>query len=292
MVASSQIEATTPVPGSCYAQNTYMVQAFCRLIPVILQTYFLSILFAYPKQISVIRLSSHFRDKCPLLLASLVFIFGFTKSSTMGILRSGVFGGFSNKVGASVGRRVNGQNIVTGLHHPSNKPFTADQHRQNYKFSLLNGFLSQLSPLIAIGFRNFTKKNTAYNAAFKFNFKTAFILVAEMYKINYPGIVYSRGNVCKPCCLQVSSAAGFVNFTWAAETQTQFSRIIDRATFVIYNVNKNVFLAQRNAAQRQDLGYQFELPPDFAGDELHCYMNFNSENGKLTGESVYGGMVV
>jgi hypothetical protein len=210
----------------------------------------------------------------------------------MGILHSGVFGGFSNKVGANIGRRVNGQNIVTGLHHPSNKPLTADQRLQNNKFSLLNGILSQLSPLIAIGFRNFTHKNSTYNAAFKFNFKIAFILVGDEYKINYPKIVYSKGNVCKPCCLHVSPAPGFVDFIWAAEAQTQFGRVTDRATFVIYNADKDVFMAQRSAVQRLDLGYQFELPPDFAGDELHCYMNFNNENGKLTGDSVYGGMVV
>jgi hypothetical protein len=210
----------------------------------------------------------------------------------MGILHSGIFGGFSNKVGASVGRRVNGQNIVTGLHHPSNKPLTDTQRSQTDKIALLAQFLGKISPLITIGFKHFTKKNTAYNAAFKYNYKTAFMLISGQYQINYPNIAYSKGNVCKPCCLHIAPAPGFVNFSWVPEAQTQFGRVTDRATFVIYNADKNVFMAQRNAVQRQDLGYQFELPPDFAGDELHCYMNFNSDNGKLTGESVYGGQLL
>ena len=210
----------------------------------------------------------------------------------MGILNSGIFGGFSNKTGANVGRRVNGQNVVTGLHHPSTKPPNEVQRTQTKRISLLAQFLGPISPLIAIGFKQFTKKNSAFNAAFKFNYKTAFVMVGAEHHINYPKIIYSKGNVCKPCCLRVAAAPGFIRFSWVAEVQTMFGRINDRATFLIYNAHKNIFMAERNAALRQDLVYQFAVPADFAGNELHCYMNFNNENGKLTGESVYGGQIL
>jgi len=210
----------------------------------------------------------------------------------MGILHSGLSGGFSNKTGANVGRRVNGQNIVTGLHHPSTKPLTEAQIIQNQRFGLLTQFLSKISPLLSVGFKHFVKKNSPYNAAFKFNYKTATVNEGSGYRVDYPKIIYSKGNVCKPCCLRVAAIPGFVSFSWVPEVQTMFGRVNDRATFLIYNVQKNIFMAERYAALRQDLVYQFAVPADFAGDELHCYMNFNNENGKLTGESVYGGQIL
>ncbi|WP_285058081.1 DUF6266 family protein [Pedobacter ginsengisoli] len=210
----------------------------------------------------------------------------------MGILNSGIFGGFSNKTGPVIGRRVKGKNVVTALYHPSLTPATQIQLVENHRFGLLISFLSLLNPLIAVGFKDFTKRNSPFNAAFKFNYKTAFILVNGQYQIDYPKIVYSKGNVCKPCCLHIAAVPGAIGFSWVPVAQTQFGRITDRATFVIYNADKNRLLIRQNGALRKDLAYQFEIPADFAGDELHCYMNFNNENGKLTGESVYGGLLL
>jgi len=210
----------------------------------------------------------------------------------MGILRSGIFGGFSNKTGANIGRIVNGVNVVTGLHHRRTSPRAASEEQNSRKFALLMNYLSLMNPLIAIGFRQFTKNNKPLNAAYKFNFPTAFEGEAEILSINYPAIVYSKGNACRPSCLTLTPAVNSVVFEWATESQTCYSRKNDKATFLIFNTEKGFFLARQAAALRQDLSYGFALPPDFAGDELHCYMNFNSADGKLTGESTYAGAIV
>jgi hypothetical protein len=210
----------------------------------------------------------------------------------MGILRSGVFGGFSNKTGANIGRQRKGTSIVTGLYHPRRVPPTVAERRNMDKFSLLSDFLNKLNPLINIGFKGFTKGNTPLNAAYKFNYTTAFLDHGDHYTVDYPKIKYSKGNVCRACCLQITTLENALLFHWLAESQTLYNRTGDKATFAIYNVEKDIFLFEQNACLRKDLGYEFKLPANFAGNELHCYMNFNSADGKTTGESVYAGQLV
>ena len=210
----------------------------------------------------------------------------------MGILPSGIFGGFYKKTGPVVGRITKGKNVVTGLYHPSTNPSTEKQLTEQQKFTMLNAFFNGISPLVNIGFKLFAKRRNALNEAYKFNCPNAFVLVGGQYQIDYPKMVYSRGNVDRPNGLQIAVINGHVAFSWIAVEETMFCRLNDKATFLVYNAVRNEFIWTINAAERQQLGYSLEMPSEYAGDLLHCYMNFNNENGKITGDSVYAGLLI
>lgn len=44
-------------------------------------------------------------------------------------------------------------------------------------------------------------------------------------------------------------------------------------------------------AVRGDLEFFMEIGTDWQGETLHCYVSFNNESGKLTGNSLYVGAV-
>lgn len=72
----------------------------------------------------------------------------------MGILRKGIFGGFENRTGFLIGRRVRGKSVVTALRHEVLKPRTQAQIDQQLKFELVVSFLKWFKSLIAIGFKD------------------------------------------------------------------------------------------------------------------------------------------
>lgn len=104
--------------------------------------------------------------------------------------------------------------------------------------------------------------------------------------LNYSKLVYSRGKLSTPCAPKVTAVPDGLQFTWQNAVQNEFNLYTDRATFMVYNADKRIAVIKENVALRKNMAYVFELPNDFAGDNLHCYMSFNSANGKVVGDSV------
>jgi hypothetical protein len=210
----------------------------------------------------------------------------------MGILNSGILGGFRNKTGTVIGRRYRGQDIMTGLYKISEKPEQDGEVIQQHRFSILNSFLSRISALVDIGFKQHAKKKSAVNAAYSFNAPHAYINDGEETVLNYPKLVYSRGQVDTPDYPQVSfSGEDTIVFSWLPQEQSMYSRANDKASFLIYIPENSQAIIVKNGALRADLSFGVELPPKATTGTFHCYMNFNNDSGKLVGDSVYVGML-
>jgi hypothetical protein len=214
----------------------------------------------------------------------------------MGILRSGIFGGFRKKAGPLVGRRVRGQNIITGLHHPSTKTPTQKQLDAQMKFSLLTSFLSAISELVNIGFKHYAKNRSPLNVAYSYNSDNAFVLEDDQYLLNYPKIIYSRGHIEPPdsarVVLERSSSVRSIKFSWSPQGQSAYCQYTDLGSFLVYNPANMKAVTALNTIDRYALGYTVVLPPDFEDGTVHCYMNFASANEKIMGDSVYVGVIV
>jgi hypothetical protein len=217
----------------------------------------------------------------------------------MGILKSGLLGPFRNKTAYVIGRRRRGQNVMTGLHKKSNKAPSESQLEERLKFGLLNSFLSDISSLADKGFKRYAKVQTPLNVAYSYNVKHAFVKQGEEWQINFPKMVYSRGHVDTPDGAMVTLVSGEVDgpdskilFSWDAQKQTASCQYTDMASFLVYNASKKNAMILRNAVDRYALSYEHQLPLRFMGDTLHSYMNFDSLDGRQTGQSVYLGLLV
>ncbi|ACU04564.1 MULTISPECIES: DUF6266 family protein [Pedobacter] len=210
----------------------------------------------------------------------------------MGIQRSGILGPFRNKVGPAVGRHHMGQDLLLPLPHTSNKPPTPAQTEARLKFGLLNSFLKRIKLLVNVGFKAYVKHNSPVNEAYSYNADRAFVKDGDSFLINYPKMVYSRGHVVGPEGAQVSSADGKITFSWQAQKQSAYCQYTDLGSFLVYHPVKDMAVILQGKVNRYAQSFVIQLPVDFPGDKVHCYMSFASANGKLQGDSLYVGELV
>lgn len=209
----------------------------------------------------------------------------------MGIQKSGPFGPFYKKTGPIIGRRSRNQNVITGLHHVSNKPFSGAQVLVQDKFGLLMDFLNSLKLLIDLGFKRYAKGCSAINAAFSYNYPHAFLSTESGLAINYPKMIYSRGKINWVSVTQLSRNGQELNLTWSPDLQSDYCQFSDLGTLLVYNADSGKGMVYPNAMKRKDLGYVAILPGDFEFATLHCYLDFCSADGKLRGDSKYLGCI-
>lgn len=209
----------------------------------------------------------------------------------MGILNSGLLGPFRKKIGPGIGRRSRGQHIVSALYHKSNNPPTEKQLEAQLKFGLLNSFLSNIDKLVNIGFKPYAKGKSPVNAAYSYNWEHAFVKEGDTYAINYPQMIYSRGHTVSPEGVAVRQTPEGITFSWLPQSQSAYCQFSDLASFLIYHPLTAQRLILIDQVNRYALEYTMQIPPDYTG-RVHCYMNFSSADGKLTGNNVYIGAVL
>lgn len=210
----------------------------------------------------------------------------------MGILQSGPLGPFRKKTGPLIGRKHRGLNVITSLHHTSKKKPTVKQTDAQYKFGLLNSFLRIIKTVVSAGFKAYAKGQSAVNAAFTYNFDHAFVQDEAGWQINYPKMVYSRGQVVTPEGAKVEAASGHLTFSWEPQKQSAYCQYTDLASFLVYNPEKKKRISFSHAIDRYAQSFTMEMPSDYMGQTVHCYMSFAAANGKMVGDSVYVGKVV
>ncbi|HMI01776.1 MAG TPA: DUF6266 family protein [Pedobacter sp.] len=206
----------------------------------------------------------------------------------MGILNGGLFGAFEKRTGPLVGRVVRKRNVISVVQHKSLLPRVQLQLEQQMKFRLLSVFLAALKELIAVGFRSATKQSPL-NAAFRFNFQSVILGVYPSYTIDFARVLCSRGKLDGPRAAMVIWApdeAGLI-FSWLPDVQNRFNQHTDWVCFAVYCVANGLTATSLYAVRRADLSYSMALPPDFAGQQLHCYVCFASASGHEVSNSVY-----
>lgn len=213
------------------------------------------------------------------------------KTKNMAILKNGIFGGFSGKVGNMVGYEAGGKFLVKSAPKKSTLPPTEKQINHRARFKLMIGFLTIIRDFISIGFNTIKREHTAMNMAMSYNVKNAVTGLAPDFAIDYPRLMISMGNL---------AIAGFPTAAYAGDNQLEFSWVNDQSgkycswgdelNTMVYNEAKNEFLIWQGGARRKDEICKLKLPEDFIGDEVHCYFYFINEKG-TTSNSMYAGLV-
>ncbi|SFD59604.1 hypothetical protein SAMN05518672_102543 [Chitinophaga sp. CF118] len=210
----------------------------------------------------------------------------------MGTQLKGPFGGFEGKVGPLIGMWSRGQNVITSLHRTSTKPPSQKQIGQRNKLTIVSSLLSYFKDLIDIGFREHKPGETAMNAACRYNYKNALSGVSPDFTIDYPELSFSRGSLIAPKGIVIEAVGdGKIIFTWIANPNAmKLTDPADRLMVLVCNPIKNEVTTKLNATSRSALTYIIQLPVDFAGDEVHCYLAFSGISGRVS-NSIYAGAV-
>jgi len=213
----------------------------------------------------------------------------------MGIQLWGAFGGFQKKTGPLVGRWRDGQNVITAIPHPSQEPASEGQLNYRAKFKLVVSWLSWMTPIVRVGFQNaHEEKRTAFNAAFMYNYENAITgTTAANFTIDYSKVVVAKGNLSNASDpVMATTVDAQLDFSWDALIANGVGAVTDKATFVVYNPSKQLFVTAVGAAPRSALTYDMGLPSSFSGDTVYVWMFMVAADGKTNSSSFNFGSTV
>lgn len=203
----------------------------------------------------------------------------------MARIKNGILGGVSGKIGNVVGGSWNGIDYLRTLQTNVKQPNTELQSTQRLKFKTVIRFLQPLNEVIRIGFKAWTVRMSAFNAAFSYNFHSALIGdSANGFEMDYANVLLSRGNLTGATNLAVvANGPAAMRFTWTDTSAQGNAQATDSAFYAVVNADKQETVYRLNAVGRQAGEIDAGLPLNWSGDTVHCYVGFLALNSLLGG---------
>lgn len=202
----------------------------------------------------------------------------------MGIIKQGILGGLSGKVGTVVGSSWKGIHYLRSLPSNVSNPRTPGQLHNRKKMDLLVKFLKACINLIRLGFGAFAVKKSAFNAATSFNYRNAFTGTFPNPELDFSRVMVSRGNL-QPAqnASADSELPGRVSVTWEIIPGEPNANETDTAMVLIFNPATGTSVQQLEAAERSDGGADIDVPVAWQGDMVHCYVAFQ-DRSRISGK--------
>jgi hypothetical protein len=210
----------------------------------------------------------------------------------MGKFNQGILGGFSGKVGTVVGSSWKGIAYMRSVAQSVRNPRTPAQMEQRAKFKLLVNFLSDVTEFVRVGYGALAVKQTAQNAAFKYNYRNALSGEGESLKIDYSKVRVSQGNLPGAESGDVSHAGDKISLTWSANMGGNASSG-DKVMMLVYNPAKRDALVMTDGdVSRMDGSHEWSYPDEWKGDRAEAYIAFRSAEGDVSNSFYLGSVEV
>jgi len=161
---------------------------------------------------------------------------------------------------------------------------------QRLVFALVTGWLKPLRDLIWIGFQGFKGSKTPMNGCVSFVMKEAITGEGRQSNIDFPKVVFSRGELFISLIREFTSIADTpLYIKWENGPASAFNNADDKATFIVYNPVKEKFVTFEGVARRADLEKTLQFPANFKNDTVHCWIHYVNVAGDAVSTSIYLG---
>lgn len=208
----------------------------------------------------------------------------------MAILKNGINGGFSGKVGDVVGYIANGKTIIRAKPKLRTSPPTEAELRNRKKFAVVQEWFWRLTDILRIGFQDYNDNFQGFVAAKSYNQKHALEINENgEFFINPELVLVSYGTLPAPSEMSVESRAGQeLAFNWNKKGPYAYN---DHLMVLAYDVDsKEVHARYRTSlALMKDASAVFKLAETEKGRAFHIYAAFVSEDRKQRSNSKYLG---
>lgn len=201
----------------------------------------------------------------------------------LGKLNLGILGGFSGTVGTVIGSyNKKGDDIIRAKTKRPRTTFSEGQVNQQSKFSLVTGFMQPLNFLLKTSFKAAANNQmTPFNYACSYALSNAVIGEAPNYELDFSKVQISQGLLSRETTAGAELVDGNVNFHWEDNSGNGSCTAIDKATLLVYNVDKNEVSYSAGVVSRATKTGVIPIPYNEVGDRLLFYMYFQSANDPL-----------
>ncbi len=210
----------------------------------------------------------------------------------MGVITSGILGGFSGKVGPVVGGSWKGISYMRQLPASVANPQTAAQTAQRNKLGNCVAFAKEILTTVIKPLNDrFAQGESGYNSFVSRNialFTAAAPSTPSDLSLSEGSLLPSQMNTPG-----VPDGDTTVTFQCADESGTGNAQATDDRYIVVYNETQGTFGISSADAQRDDTNPTVELSADAAsGDDVHAWMSMRSANGFAVSTTVYSAVDV
>lgn len=209
----------------------------------------------------------------------------------MGRINKGILGGFSGKVGSVVGGNWKGIDYMRSKGNRGNFTATEAQAAQQLKFGMAVRFVTSMSGLVAIGFRNYANRQTGANGAVSYLLKNAISGTYPAFSIVYADVLVSRGDLPNVLAPAVTMGAGsLLTYNWTDNSGVGIAKATDKVILAAYCPAFNQCIYTTGSAARSAITDVLNLAT-FSGEVAETYIGCLSEDGRNIASSIYTGQV-
>jgi len=210
----------------------------------------------------------------------------------MAKFEKGILGGFSGKIGPVIGLNWRGKDVMRSRPRKSNRPATDAQTEQRTKFAMAIKLLSPLKSLFNKYFGQPEEDRSRQNLAISYHITEAISGTYPALEFDYQKILITKGVLLGPENLEVTLLADSkISIEWSDDSNQGLSEPADKLLVSIYNETRGVW-QQKHTALRSDTSFELDLPDNWTGNTVHCWISFTSDIRKLCATSQYAGPFV
>lgn len=205
----------------------------------------------------------------------------------MAILKNGINGPFSGKVGTTVGSTWRGLNIIRSR-PKSPTQFSKEQLANQMRMKVAQDFLKHLVKPIRIGFRDDHIIPTAYNSAIAYHKKFALAGEYPGISIDLAAVKIASGNLWIPDDMAMQNDHSHIELSWSSSLEEN-ALCDDQLLLVLWDDTKQA--AQYSLQAYRSAG-QFIWEPGFGFPGAHVWVAFIRQDRTMQSESKYLGVLV
>lgn len=157
------------------------------------------------------------------------------------------------------------------------------------KFALVLTAMKPLTAFLRIGYKNYTTKQTAFNAAMCYNLANAITGKYPEYSLDMSKLLVSKGDLTGSINGKAYLVVDFIRVIWDSN-DTENS---DIAMVAILNLEKGEAVFTVNGNYRHFENQDIHIPSDWKNDTVSVYLSFIAlDKSKISDSSYLGDIVI
>ncbi|SMC78727.1 DUF6266 family protein [Pedobacter nyackensis] len=211
----------------------------------------------------------------------------------MAIIRNGILGPVSGKLGSVVFVQTKGGNFVRQApkKKPKGSPRSPAQTANQQKMKFFNEFLTPFYPFFTVGFQNLPPGKTALSIGYSVNYHRVFTGEYPKLGVDCSKVVISEGTLPQLNEPEMKLIADdILELTWQQNTNPKAS-FDDQVMLVVYSPELKIADGFTGGAKRTSRQCLFRFDRRLVGKQLEVYVGVTSMNRKKVADSVYLGRI-
>jgi len=204
----------------------------------------------------------------------------------MAIIKKGLLGGFSGKVGPVVGYRAMGQDLMRSKAKPRTSPAVGKELYNRNKFRTAHQWLLPLIDFLRLGFQDYAPTFAGFVAAKSYLLRNAFTGKYPNQVFNPALTLLSYGTLDQSDTAEVSvPSADKMILRWSGG-EYEYN---ERCMYVIYHPESTTALFETAGNQRRFGKATIRLPKYLSGQNVLVYLAFTTDDRKNRSKSQFLG---